>query len=55
MGNCLVCGKPDPEKAMAFRGEDWCCDRHRKMILGEITRETISAKQENLGGLYESR
>lgn len=33
---CKVCGKPDSDKPMAFRGEDWCCDRHRKFIIGEM-------------------
>jgi hypothetical protein len=31
--NCLVCGKPDEEKAMCFKGEDWCCENHRKVLV----------------------
>jgi hypothetical protein len=30
---CLVCGKPDSEKPMSFKGEDWCCEIHRKVIV----------------------
>lgn len=31
---CLVpwCGKVDAEKPMCFRGEDWCCENHRKLV-----------------------
>lgn len=25
------CGKRDDEKPMAFRGENWCCENHRKL------------------------
>lgn len=32
---CLVCGVLDGEKPMAFRGEDYCSDNHRKVIIGE--------------------
>lgn len=38
---CKVCGTPDPEKPMAFRGEDWCCDRHRKMVVGEFDWDDV--------------
>ena len=27
-----MCGKKDPEKPMVFRGTDWCCDNHRKLV-----------------------
>lgn len=27
------CMKPDAEKAMAFRGTDWCCENHRKLVV----------------------
>jgi hypothetical protein len=33
---CAVCGKTDDQKAMAFVGEDWCCDLHRKALTGEL-------------------
>lgn len=29
---CRVCGKVDAEKPAAFRGEDWCCENHRKVV-----------------------
>lgn len=32
---CRVCGTEDQDKPMAFRGEDWCSDNHRKIIAGE--------------------
>lgn len=31
------CGKTDDQKPMAFRGEDWCSDKHRKLIEGDHT------------------
>lgn len=30
---CLVCGVLDSDKPMCFRGEDWCSDDHRKVIV----------------------
>lgn len=36
MTNCRVCQTSDKNKPQIFRGEDWCCDRHRKIIGGEI-------------------
>lgn len=33
--SCKVCGVLDEQKPMCFRGEDWCCDKHRKQILGD--------------------
>lgn len=35
MNNCEICGKPDSEKPTCFRGERWCCEKHRKLILGD--------------------
>lgn len=35
MNECEVCGLPDSEKPMVFRGEQWCCDDHRKVLMGE--------------------
>lgn len=32
---CKVCGKKDHEKAMCFRGENWCSELHRKVLIGE--------------------
>jgi hypothetical protein len=29
---CLVCGKADCDKAACFRGTDWCCENHRKVL-----------------------
>lgn len=37
---CRVCGKTDPEKPMAFRGEWWCSENHRKIIHGEVRDES---------------
>lgn len=31
------CRKTDDEKPMAFRGEDYCSDLHRKVLAGELT------------------
>ena len=39
MKECKVCQKPDNEKPMTFRGEDWCCERHRKILAGELKVE----------------
>jgi len=33
---CKVCGAKDDQKPMVFRGEDFCCDLHRKMLSGEL-------------------
>ena len=38
MNPCEVCGKTDPEKPTCFRGEKWCCELHRKMIVGELPK-----------------
>jgi hypothetical protein len=32
-GVCRVCGKGDKDKPMCFRGEPWCSDNHRKLIV----------------------
>jgi hypothetical protein len=31
------CGKTDPEKPMAFKGEKWCSEKHRKEVRGDHT------------------
>jgi hypothetical protein len=31
----VVCGKTDTEKPMTFRGTDWCCDDHWKLVLAQ--------------------
>lgn len=36
MKNCRVCGTEDKDKPAIFRGEEFCCDRHRKIIAGDI-------------------
>lgn len=33
--DCRVCGLWDEDKPMAFKGESWCSDDHRKVIVGE--------------------
>jgi hypothetical protein len=40
MNPCEICKKADHEKPTCFRGEKWCCDNHRKMIIGELPRPT---------------
>jgi hypothetical protein len=43
--HCEICGKPDKDKPMAFRGCRWCCDIHRKQVaeydamIGNTTKE----------------
>lgn len=37
--SCKVCGLPDDQKPMVYRGEDWCCEQHRKVLTGEVPRE----------------
>lgn len=37
--DCKVCGKPDNEKPAIFKGEDYCCDDHRKVLTGELRNE----------------
>lgn len=32
---CRVCGTSDKNKPMVFRGENYCCERHRKLIAEE--------------------
>lgn len=41
--NCKVCNKDDSQKPMAFRGEEWCSEAHRKEIQG-VTVWTPFAK-----------
>jgi hypothetical protein len=46
---CLVCGKGDGDKPMVFRGEQWCSDNHRKVVIGEkepTTEELETMSQE---------
>lgn len=33
---CEVCGTNNANRPMVFRGEDYCSDLHRKVIIGEI-------------------
>lgn len=41
MNPCKVkdCAKVDDEKPMCFRRTDWCSERHRKIIVGELPAE----------------
>jgi len=43
MNPCKVegCGKTDDQKPMAFRGEPFCSDLHRKVLAGELKLETV--------------
>lgn len=43
MNPCEVegCGKPDDQKPMAFRGEPYCSDQHRKVLAGELKLEMV--------------
>lgn len=34
--DCEVCSTGYYDKPMAFRGENWCSDNHRKVMMGEI-------------------
>jgi hypothetical protein len=36
MNDCAVCGKPDHEKPMTFRGSNACSEMHRKIMAGEF-------------------
>jgi len=41
---CLVCGRPDVDKPQIFKGEPWCCERHRAVIqTGEYEGPRITA------------
>ena len=33
--DCIVCGKTNAERPMAFRGENHCSELHRKILAGE--------------------
>lgn len=41
MTNCLVCEKPDEQKPMCFRGEDYCSELHRKFLAGGVVKLTV--------------
>jgi hypothetical protein len=45
---CEICGKPDNEKAMAFRGCRWCCDNHRKQVAEYDATIGVTTKEELL-------
>jgi hypothetical protein len=36
---CEVCGAKNVDRPMVFRGERWCSDLHRKMVVGELPLE----------------
>lgn len=40
MNPCKVCGKGDEGRPQCFKGEDWCCEDHRKKILGDPARKS---------------
>lgn len=40
MKDCKVCGKSDNEKPMCFRGEPWCSERHRKVLVMDPPRKS---------------
>lgn len=42
---CPVCGTPDHRKPMCFKGEPWCCERHRKLIVGELSPNAMEFLQ----------
>lgn len=52
---CKVCKTPDDQKPMVFRGEDWCCDTHRKMIVGELPWPTETEAPPGAGGVTGTR
>lgn len=35
MNPCQVCNKTDEQKPTIFRGEKWCSESHRKLIVGD--------------------
>jgi hypothetical protein len=43
MNPCKVegCGKTDDDRPMAFRGEPYCSDIHRKVLAGELKVEMV--------------
>lgn len=40
MNPCKVCGLTDENKPTCFRGEDWCCENHRKILVGDSKQKT---------------
>ena len=58
MSKCLICGKEEKQKPMAFRGEEYCSDRHRKVLAGEIRpsdKESDSMSEEAILRLADLR
>ena len=41
MPPCKVCRKEDSQKPQINRGDDWCCEDHRKMIADEEDRNPL--------------
>lgn len=39
MHPCGVCDKPDDQKPMCFRGEKWCSELHRKIMVGDLSKK----------------
>jgi hypothetical protein len=40
---CLVCGRVE-DKPMCYRGEPWCCNRHRKQVQAMTLDELVTAQ-----------
>lgn len=40
---CLICGRAE-DKPMCYRGEPWCCNRHRKAVLAMTLDELLAAQ-----------
>lgn len=40
MNPCKVCGLIDEKKPTCFQGTDWCCENHRKIVVGDSKKKT---------------
>jgi len=49
------CGTKDADKPQIFRGEDWCSDLHRKMLIGELPMPTQHDGPPGRGGVVDTR
>lgn len=41
------CGRKDQDKPMCFRGTDWCCEDHRKLVVRQAGMEAESERSES--------
>lgn len=49
MSKCKVCKLEDSYKPMCFRGTEWCCENHHKVIIGDKqTQPAIKIEKENV-------